>query len=56
MKWGISYGFDYDKILEALELLEQYNIIKLNKQLSPLTIIKLENSDDIKFDLYSMLI
>lgn len=56
MKWGIPYGFDYDKVLEALELLEEYRIIKLNKQLSPLTIIKLENSDDIKFDLYSMLI
>lgn len=56
MKWGEAFGFEYDDILEVLDLLENYNIIKLNKQLSPLSIIKLKSSEDVKFDLYSMLI
>lgn len=56
LKWGKPFGFEYDDILEALELMEEYNLVKLNKQLSPLTIIKLEESNEAKYNLYSMLI
>lgn len=56
IKWGEPFGFDYERVMEALELMEEYNILKINRLLSPLTIIKLKNSDELKYDLYSMLI
>lgn len=56
IKWGNPLGFNNMKCLEALELLEEYGVIKLNKLLSPLTVIRLQNIEDVKYNLYSMLL
>lgn len=56
IKWGKPLGFNSSKCLDALELLEEYRVVKLNKLLSPMTVIKLKEIDDVKYDLYSMLL
>lgn len=56
IKWQKGFGFDYDTVLEVLDELNHMGIIKLNKQLNPMTIILNRKSDDIITELYDSLI
>ncbi|OQY10740.1 MAG: hypothetical protein B6I28_00335 [Fusobacteriia bacterium 4572_132] len=56
MYWKEGFNFSLEEEFNALNLLEENKIIKLNKQLSPLTIIKLKNSEECLKFLYSQLI
>ena len=54
MRWSYKFGFDYNTTLEVLDELECLGIIKLNKQLTPITIIKTASSDDIIGNIYDL--
>ena len=54
--WKEGFNFSFEEEFKALSLLEEKKIIKLNKQLSPFTIIKLKDSEECLKDLYSLLI
>ena len=54
MRWGQKFGFDYNTTLEVLDELENLDIIKLNKQLKPMTIIKNASSEDIIGNIYDL--
>lgn len=54
LKWNRAFGFDYDEVLNVLEDLSGDNIITLNKQLTPMTIIKVEDSDAMLPHLYDL--
>jgi hypothetical protein len=54
--WKEGFGFSIEEEFKALNLLEENDLIKLNKQLSPITIIKLKNSKNCISKLYSLLI
>lgn len=40
LKWNYVFGFDTDEALRVLEELEEGGIVKLNKQLRPISVIK----------------
>lgn len=52
LKWGKAFGFDYDTMLEVLDEISARGIIKINKQLNPVTIIRNMNSSDLIETLY----
>lgn len=54
MRWGYKFAFDYNTTLEVLDELECLGIIKLNKQLTPMTVIKTASSDDIIGNIYDL--
>ena len=56
IKWQKGFGFDYDTALEVLDDLSYMGIIKLNKQLNPITLIANKNSEDLVDELYDDLI
>lgn len=56
LKWNKPLGLDYDSTLEVLDEIALQGYIKLNKQLKPMTIIKLVKSDEILLDLYGFVI
>ncbi len=54
IKWNNKFGFDYNTMLEVFDELESLDIIKMNKQLSPITIIKTEEADKIMGNIYDL--
>jgi hypothetical protein len=56
LKWNKPFGLDYETTLEVLDELSSNGHIKLNKQLSPITIIKLAEADEVLMDIYNSLI
>lgn len=52
LKWNKPFGFDYDTTLLLLDEIEDRGYITINKQLSPITVIKLIDSDDIISKIY----
>lgn len=54
MRWSSKYGFDYNTSLDVLDELESLGIIKLNKQLTPITIIKTSCAEDIIGNIYDL--
>lgn len=56
IKWQKGFGFDYDTALEVLDDLNHMGIIKLNKQLNPMTLIVNKSSEDLIDELYDDLI
>lgn len=52
LKWGKVFGFDYDTVLEVLEEISSRGFIKINKQLNPITIIKVEDYKNTMETLY----
>lgn len=56
IKWQKGFGFEYDTALEVLDDLNYMGIIKLNKQLNPMTLIVNKRSDDLINQLYDDLI
>ncbi|PGL72615.1 DUF4007 family protein [Bacillus sp. AFS055030] len=56
LKWGTAYLWSEREITSALEVLYDERIIVLNRQLSPMTIIKQCTSRELYSKLYSLLI
>ena len=56
IKWQKGFGFDYNTTIEVLDELSYMGIIKLNKQLNPMTIIVNKKSSDVLNELYDNLI
>lgn len=56
ISWGKGFLWDEEVSISVLEKLNDLNIINLNRQLNPITIIVNKNSEDIIDSLYSMLI
>lgn len=54
LKWSNKFGFDYNTTLEVFDELESLGIIKMNKQLSPITVIKTLQADEIMFKIYDL--
>lgn len=55
MKWNKRFGFDEDEMLFALEQMEGRQLLKLNKQLVPYTIIRNAETSDVLPHLYELL-
>ena len=55
MKWNKRFGFDEDEMLYALEQLEAKQLIRLNKQLVPYTVIRNAETADVLPHLYELL-
>lgn len=56
LKWSSVFGFDYDDTLEVLDDLNALGVIKLNKQMDPITIVKCDSSIKVKRLIYNGLI
>jgi len=56
IKWQKGFGFEYDTAIEVLDDLNHSGIIKLNKQLDPITLIVNQSSEDLMIKLYDDLI
>lgn len=56
ISWGKGFIWDEDIAMLILEKLNDLNIINLNRQLNPVTVIKNINSEEIINDMYSLLI
>ena len=54
-KYGNKLNFDFQTEYKVLELLNEKGLIRLNRQLSPYTIMKTSNKDDLIKKLYSEL-
>lgn len=54
IKWNNKFGFDYNTMLEVFDELENLGVIKMNKQLSPITIIKTADADEIIGNIYDL--
>ena len=52
--WNKKFGFDNNTMLEVFDELESLGILKMNKQLSPITVIKTASSDDIMSNIYDL--
>lgn len=56
LNFGKAYLWDETQIRDALDLMQDEGLIKINGQLSPITIIKNQNSEHCLINLYSLLI
>lgn len=56
IRWQKGFGFEYETALEVLDDLNHMGIIKLNKQLNPMTLIVNKSSEDLIVQLYDDLI
>jgi hypothetical protein len=54
--FGKPYLWSEQSVLESLELLEEKNIVKLNRQLFPATVIRRTTSDTLLDKLYSLIL
>jgi hypothetical protein len=55
LKWAEGFHWSEKDMFEALELISEKQIIKINKQLTPATVIKNSKSEDILNKLYSLI-
>ena len=55
LKWNRPFGFAYDEILNVLEELARDNIITVNKQLTPITLIKGQDAEGLLPHLYDLI-
>jgi len=56
IKWNRAFNWDKDKASEVLDIIAERGILKMNKQLIPVTVILNFKSKEILDKLYSMLI
>lgn len=56
IRWNKGFGFNYETTIEALDELTIKGYIKLNKQLNPITIIRIAKSKDVINEIYDDLI
>ena len=55
MKWNKRFGFDEEEMLFALEQMEVKQLLRLNKQLVPYTVIRITDINDVLPRLYELL-
>jgi hypothetical protein len=55
LKWGKAFGWDPITEFNVLEKIAEKGIIKINKQLSPATVVKISDSISIRSKIYSLL-
>lgn len=55
LKWNKRFGFDDDEMMYALEKMEETSILRLNKQLMPVTVIRTTNTASLLPYLYDYL-
>lgn len=55
IQWGAGFHWDEKTVFEVLELMAEKNIIKLNKQLVPMTVIRNIESKDVLPKIFSLL-
>lgn len=55
MNWNKRFGFDEDEMLFVLEQMERRQLIRLNKQLVPYTVIRNADTTDVCSHLYELL-
>ena len=55
LKWNKKFGFDENEMMYALEKMEEANILRLNKQLMPVTVIRIGDTDSLLPHLYDFL-
>ena len=55
LKWNLGFGWTNDEAYKVVEQLENRKIIKINKQLNPITLIINKESKDLLMDVYSLL-
>lgn len=55
MKWNKRYGFDENEMLFALEKMEEIQLVRLNKQLVPYTVIRNADAADVLPHIYELL-
>lgn len=55
LKWNLGFGWTKDEAYNVLEKLENKGIVKINKQLNPITVTVNKESKDILNDIYSLL-
>lgn len=56
IKWNKRFGFDEDEMLFILEQMEEKQLIRLNKQLVPYTVIRNVDTTDVLSHIYELLI
>ena len=56
MKWNKPLGLSFEDALEVLDELSDLGYIKLNKQLTPMTIIRLTTSEELLERIYGFLL
>lgn len=54
IKWNRKFGFDKSTMLEVFDELEVLGVVKINKQLCPITIIKIATSDEVMGNIYDL--
>lgn len=54
--WGTSFGFDMDTVSFAMDMLSDAGYVKVNRQLYPVTVIRLQASENALEQMYSNLI
>ena len=54
--WNKAFGFDEFKMLEVFEGLRDLNLIHINKQLNPITVVKLCCAEEVLWRIYTLLI
>lgn len=54
LRWNSKFGFDYTTILNVFDELQNIGVLKINKQLNPITIIKTTTSEDVLSRLYDL--
>jgi len=55
LAWNIPFGFDHDETLDALDEIADIGLVSINKQLTPVTIIKANSAESVLDKLYSLL-
>lgn len=55
LKWNLGFGWTKDEAYNVLEQLENKGIVKINKQLNPITVIVNKENKEIINDIYSLL-
>lgn len=55
IQWGLGFGWTEVDAFQALQLCEEYGIIKINKQLTPMTIVKNNDINYVLNHMYSLL-
>lgn len=55
LKWNRAFGFSYEEILNVLDELASEGIITLNKQLTPMTLIRVKEADTFLPHLYDLI-
>lgn len=55
LQWGQGFGWNEEETFKALQLCEEYGLLKINKQLVPMTVVRNASTEDALRKLYDLL-